>query len=72
MNPDDGLTILGGGSLIVAGAVDGTASGNITYKRNLATNNWYLVSPPVVGQTYNDSWVSDNGIDTTQALVEER
>ena len=39
INESDGLTIIGGGSLIVAGAVDGTASGNITYKRNLATNN---------------------------------
>ncbi len=48
--PDDGLTILGGGSLIVAG----TSSGNVTYTRTLGTANWYLVAPPVVGEFYDD------------------
>jgi len=58
--PDDGLTILGGGSLIVAG----TSSGNVTYTRTLGTANWYLVAPPVVGEFYDDTWVANNGIDT--------
>ena len=39
-----------------------TFFGNITYTRNLATTNWYLVSSPVVGQTYNDAYVTANGI----------
>ena len=29
--------------------VNGTSTGDITYKRNLATTNWYLISSPVVG-----------------------
>ena len=52
------LIISSGGSLIVSGI----ASGNITYNRDLATTNWYLVSSPVVGQTYNDAYVTANGI----------
>jgi hypothetical protein len=48
----DGLTIIGGGSLIVSG----TSIGNITHKRTLAkdaglTNAWYSVSSPVSGVT---------------------
>ncbi len=46
----DGLSIASGGSL----RVSGTASGNVTYTRVLATNNWYLVSSPVVGETIED------------------
>lgn len=46
----DGLSIASEGSL----RVSGTASGNITYTRALATNNWYLVSSPVVGETIED------------------
>lgn len=56
--PNDGLTINGGGSL----DVDGTPSGNITYNRTLAANKWHLVGSPVDGETYNDDWVSNNGI----------
>ena len=52
------LTISSGGSLIV----NGSSSGNITYNRNLATTNWYLVSSPVVGETYDDAYVTANGI----------
>ena len=52
------LTIASGGSLIVSG----TSSGNVTYKRNLGTTNWYLMSSPVAGQTYNDAYVNANSI----------
>ena len=52
------LTISSGGSLIV----NGTSSGDVTYNRTLATNNWYLVSSPVVGETYDDDYVTENGI----------
>jgi len=52
------VTLNSGGSLIV----NGTSSGNITYNRTLATTNWYLVSSPVVGETYDDAYVTANGI----------
>ncbi|MBG7611302.1 T9SS type A sorting domain-containing protein [Polaribacter sp. BAL334] len=54
----DGLLIASGGTLIV----NGTSSGNVTYNRNLPTTNWYLVSSPVSGQAYNDTYVTANGI----------
>jgi len=44
------MTINSGGSLIV----NGTSSGNVTYQRALGTNNWYLVSSPVAGETMTD------------------
>ena len=52
------LVISSGGSLIVSG----TSSGNVTYNRDLATTNWYLVSSPFVGETYDDAYVTANGI----------
>ena len=52
------VSLNSGGSLIV----NGTSSGNITYNRTLATTNWYLVSSPVVGETYDDAYVTANGI----------
>ena len=54
------VTMANGSSLISTS----TFFGNITYTRNLATTNWYLVSSPVVGQTYNDAYVTANGIDS--------
>ena len=47
-----------GSSLIV----NGTSSANITYKIYLGSNNWYLVSSPVVGETYDDAYVTANSI----------
>ncbi|MBT4996816.1 MAG: T9SS type A sorting domain-containing protein, partial [Hellea sp.] len=52
------FNISSGGSLIVTG----TATGTITYKRELTANDWYLVSPPVAGQNYNDTWASANNV----------
>ncbi|MBG7612148.1 heparin lyase I family protein, partial [Polaribacter sp. BAL334] len=54
----DGLVINSGGSLIV----NGTSSGNVTYNRNLGTENWYLVSSPVVGETYDNAYISANSL----------
>ena len=54
----EGLTINSGGSLIVSG----TSTGNVTYNRNLASPNWYLVSSPVIGETYDDAYVTANSI----------
>ena len=53
------VTITNGGSLI---ATDGSVTGNITYNRTLATENWYLMSSPVVGETYNNAYVTANSI----------
>lgn len=54
----EGINITAGGSLIV----NGTSSGDVTYNRTLGTDNWYLMSSPVVGQTYNDAYVTANSI----------
>lgn len=54
----DGVTINSGGTLIV----NGTSSGNVTYKRTLGTTNWYLMSSPVAGVTFNDAFVTANNI----------
>jgi hypothetical protein len=39
-----------------------TVVGNITYNRNLGTENWYLVSSPVAGETYDDAYVAANSL----------
>jgi len=53
------LSVASGGSLIVSG----TSSGNVTYNRNLANPDWYLVSSPVAGETYDNAYVTANNID---------
>ena len=52
------VTLASGTSLIASN----TFSGAITYNRNLATNNWYTVSSPVVNETYDNAYVTANGI----------
>ena len=52
------VVLKSGASIIVSG----TKTGNITYKRNLLTDSYFLVSPPVSGQDYDDTFVSTNGI----------
>ncbi|MDC0871127.1 hypothetical protein OAP87_07190, partial [Flavobacteriaceae bacterium] len=51
------VATINGTSLIV----NGTSSGNVTYNRTLATENWYLVSSPVVGQDI-DAFVASEGL----------
>jgi len=58
INEPAGLVINSGGSIIV----NGTSTGNVTYTRNLPSDNWYLVSSPVVGQVYNNDYVTANSI----------
>ena len=55
-----GTTILNSGSSLI---VKGSSTGNITYKRNLATTDWYLVSSPVGGETIEDM-ISNNSFAT--------
>lgn len=62
---DNDSFILNSGSSLI---VNGTSTGNITYNRTLATNNWYLVASPVVGETVfdlisNAGDISNNGSD---------
>jgi len=56
VNASTSLTINSGGTLIVSG----TSTGNITYNRNLATTNWYMVSSPVAGQTIVDFYTNES------------
>ena len=52
------VVLKSGASIIV----NGSKSGNISYRRNLLTDSYFLVSPPVSGQDYDDTYVSTNGI----------
>jgi hypothetical protein len=54
----DGVVISSGGTLIV----NGTSSGNVTYNTTLGTENWYLVSSPVAGETYDGAYVTANSL----------
>ena len=51
---------LASGTSIIA---QNTFAGNITYTRNLATDNWYLVSSPVAGETLED-FIANNSFAT--------
>jgi len=57
------LDIESGGSLIVSGV----SSGSITYNRSIEfvsgnLNGWYLIASPLVGQTFDDTYVMTNDI----------
>lgn len=52
------LSINSGGSL----RVSGSSTGNVTYNRNLATTNWYLVSSPVEGQGIADFYLNESPV----------
>ena len=58
------VVLKSGASIIVSG----TKTGNITYKRNLLTDSYFLVSPPVSGQSYDNSYVSTYGLDEAGTL----
>ena len=57
LNVSGFLNVSSGSSLIV----NGTSTGNITYNRTLATDNWYLISSPVVGQDI-DTFAAAEGL----------
>jgi hypothetical protein len=52
------MTIVSGKSFMT----NQSFSGEVTYKRNLGTENWYLVSSPVAGETYDDAYVAANSL----------
>ena len=72
LNATNGLTVSGnltnngtitansGSSLMVGG----TSTGNITYNVHVGDTNWHLIASPVVGEQYNDAWVTANSIPT--------
>ena len=53
------INIAAGASIIS----NGTINGSLTYNRNLATTDWYLISSPVIGQDI-DSFVSASNLAT--------
>lgn len=62
------LTINAGGSLKVVG----TSTGNIKYNVNVTDTNWHLVSSPLVGEEYDDTWVTNNNIATGSDFATNR
>lgn len=56
------LVIESGASFITSG----TITGGVTYFADLPDDKWHLLSPPVSGQTINNSWVAAAGIATGQ------
>lgn len=56
------LFIESGASFITTGAI----TGGVTYFADLPDDKWYLLSPPVTGQTMNTNWVAAAGIATGQ------
>lgn len=56
-------TINGSGSLIV----NGSATGNLTYNVNVSNTNWHLISSPIVGEQYDDTWNTTNSINVSGA-----
>lgn len=45
--------------------VSGSATGDITYNVNVADTNWHLISAPVEGEQYDDTWNTANSVDQT-------
>lgn len=43
-----------------------TATTSVTYQRTIDANKWYLMSSPVIGESYDDDWVTENDIATGQ------
>lgn len=66
VNGSSSLTINAGGSLIVSGS----STGNVTYNRTLTfvsgnTAGWHLISSPVAGETFDNSFATDNSLATS-------
>ena len=67
LNVSGFLNVSSGSSLIV----NGTSTGNITYNRTLATDNWYLISSPVVGQDI-DTFAAAEGLAVGSSPITNR
>ncbi|KGL63374.1 LamG-like jellyroll fold domain-containing protein [Polaribacter sp. Hel1_85] len=56
------VTIESGGSLILEGTA--TVNGDFIYNVNAPDDKWHLVSSPVTGEQYDDTWNTANSIAT--------
>ncbi|WP_298779893.1 LamG-like jellyroll fold domain-containing protein [uncultured Polaribacter sp.] len=56
------VTVESGGSLIIDGTA--TVNGSFIYNVNVADTNWHLVSSPVAGEQFDDTWNTANNINT--------
>lgn len=66
------LTIASGATLVATNA-GFTVTNNASYTRNLATGSqWYLMSSPVNGETFNDDWVTTNSIASGSSFTTNR
>lgn len=55
--------IISSGASLVASNASFTVTSNAIYNRNLANaSQWYFISSPVVGETYDATWVSTNSV----------
>ena len=61
-NLTNNTTTIGSGASLI---VSGTSTGDATYRVSANDTNWHLLSSPVVGATYNGTWITDNDIDDT-------
>ena len=62
------ITAKSGSSLMVGG----TSTGNITYNVAVNDTNWHLISSPVVGEQYDDTWVTNNSIESGLTNTDNR
>ena len=61
------IDIKSGAAFVANGTA--TVAGTATYSRNLThtagdTNGWYAIASPVVGETFDDTWVNANSLAT--------
>ena len=65
------LTIQPGATLIAIGSF--TTTGSSTYQKTLTNaGQWYLLTSPVIGETYDDAWVSANNIASGTSFTTNR
>jgi hypothetical protein len=60
-------TIANSGSLILKG----TSTGNITYNRYVS-DNWHLISAPLLNEIYDNDWVAANSIQSSSQNINLR
>ena len=65
-----GLTTINSGATLIA---TGTLSGSVNYNRALTNGSqWYYMSSPVIGENYNNTWVTNNSIPSSTQDVDNR
>lgn len=63
LNAGSNLTIESGGSLIITFP----STGDYTYNVNVPDDKWHLISSPVIGEQYDDTWNTANSINVSGA-----